>query len=185
MMWLRLAVSCRDRHTAQTVVGAERDDQHPHVALERAVEARARVSRRLSRDAGVHDLVGKSGAADALVQQGRIRDSRADAVAGRQAVAEADDAAHWIKCSAEALTASALSGDDAQKLEHQVRREQRGDLTGAVERRRDLDDVAADEGQAGQTADELLRFVAGQAAHLRRAGARREGGSTESMSNVM
>ena len=32
----------RDRNAAQPVVGAERDDEHAHVALERAIEARAR-----------------------------------------------------------------------------------------------------------------------------------------------
>src|SRR4051794_40690296 len=67
-----------------------------------------------------------------------------------------------------------LPRERAQEFEHQVRREQRRDLAGAVEYRRDFDDVAADQAQTGETAHELLRLMAGQAADLRRAGARRE-----------
>ena len=63
---------------------------------------------------------------------------------------------------------------DAEQLEHDVRREERGDLAGAVEDRGDFDDVAADEIQAGEPADELLRLVTREAADFRRAGARRE-----------
>ena len=42
-----------------------------------------------------------------------------------------------------------------KQLEHDIRSEQRGDLSRTVELRRDLDDVAADEVQAGEAADEL------------------------------
>ena len=38
----------------------------------------------------------------------------------------------------------------------------------------DLDDVAADQRETGEPANQLLRFVAGQAADFRRPGARRE-----------
>src|SRR5436309_7321519 len=64
----------------------------------------------------------------------------------------------------------------AEKLEHDIRREEGRDLTRTIERRRDLDDVAADEGETGETAYEPLRLVARQPAHFRRAGAGREGG---------
>ena len=56
---------------------------------------------------------------------------------------------------------------------------------GTVENRSDFDHVAADEVQAGELADQLLRFVAREAANL--AACRspaRSAGSTESMSNV-
>jgi len=36
MMWLRVRGQLRDRHTAQAIVGAEREHEHPDVALERA-----------------------------------------------------------------------------------------------------------------------------------------------------
>src|SRR5262249_59827877 len=57
------------------------------------------------------------------------------------------------------------AGHRAQEFEHQVRSENRCDLPGTVEERRHLDDVAADEPQAGETANQLLRVVARQAAH--------------------
>jgi hypothetical protein len=87
----------RDRHAAQAVVRAERDHQDANVPGERAIEPRAGVRRRVSRHSGVDDFIRKPGAADALVQQGRIGDGGSDAVAGRQAVAETDDASHVTK----------------------------------------------------------------------------------------
>ena len=94
MMWLRLAVSCATGTPRRPSLAPSATHEHPHVALERAIEARARVRRRLSRDAGVHDLVWKPGAAHPLMQQRGIRDGGSDAVTRRQAVAEADDASH-------------------------------------------------------------------------------------------
>src|SRR5437762_7285096 len=64
----------------------------------------------------------------------------------------------------------------AEEFEHQVRREKRRNLARTVEKRRDLDDVAADQLQAGQAANELLGLVARQAADFRRAGSGRERG---------
>ena len=77
-MWVRLAVSCGDRDSAQAVVRAERDHEHPDVALERAIEACARVRRRLSRDARVNDLIWKPGAAHSLMQDRGISGGGSD-----------------------------------------------------------------------------------------------------------
>ena len=65
---------------------------------------------------------------------------------------------------------------DTEQLEHDVRREERRDLAGAVEDRRDFDYVAADQIQAGERAHELLRLIAREAADLGRAGAGGERG---------
>ena len=52
-----VALHVGDRQTAKTVVGAELDDQNPHVALERPVETAEAAGRRVARHAGVDDLV--------------------------------------------------------------------------------------------------------------------------------
>ena len=44
-----------DRQSAQSVVGAERDNQHAHVALERPVEPPQSARGRVTGDAGVDD----------------------------------------------------------------------------------------------------------------------------------
>ncbi len=80
------------RQAAQAVVAAERDDQHPHVAVERPVEPRQSAGRRIAGDAGVHDLVIEPRRVETLLQQRRIRRGLGDAEAGGQAVAEHDDA---------------------------------------------------------------------------------------------
>src|SRR5579871_4460611 len=86
-------------------------------------------------------------------------------------------------CAAAAAARANRSGDTtislsvchgAQALEDEVCGQQRGNLTRPVVQRRHLDDVAADEREVAQSADELQRLVAGQPADLRRAGARRE-----------
>src|SRR5439155_2719225 len=56
----------------------------------------------------------------------------------------------------------------AQELEHQIRGQHRGNLSGPVVARRHFDDIAADERQRAEAAHEPLRFVARQAADLRR-----------------
>src|SRR4051812_38194673 len=61
-----------------------------------------------------------------------------------------------------------------QKFKHEVRRQQRGDLSRSVEWRRNLDDVAADECETAEAAHELLRFVTREAADLRGAGTGRK-----------
>jgi len=60
------------RHAAETVVDAEGDDQDAHVTLQRRLETVERVARRCARDAGVHDFEREAGAADSLVEEGRI-----------------------------------------------------------------------------------------------------------------
>ena len=89
----------RDRHAAQPVVHADRDDQHANVPLERAIEPRARVRGRVPGNAGVDHFVRKPGATHALMQQRGIGGGRSDPVTGSQAVAEADDPTHAIKDS--------------------------------------------------------------------------------------
>src|SRR5262245_43297819 len=55
-----------------------------------------------------------------------------------------------------------------EKLEHQVRCQDGSDLPGAVEERRHLYDVAADQLKAGKAANEPERFVAREPAYFRR-----------------
>ena len=61
-----------------------------------------------------------------------------------------------------AISRAILFCHRAQELEHQVRRQDRGDLTRTVVERRDFDNVAADQLQAGEATHETLRFVAGE-----------------------
>ena len=63
-------------------------------------------------------------------------------------------------------------GQHAQDLEHHRGADQRG-VAGWVERRRHLDDVAADEVETVEAADHALRLGRREAADLRRAGSRR------------
>src|SRR5207247_5796501 len=59
---------------------------------------------------------------------------------------------------------------EAHDLEHEIRREERRDLAGAVVERRDLHDVGPDEGLPGERAHERERLVRGEPADLGRAG---------------
>src|SRR5262249_56886390 len=56
-------------------------------------------------------------------------------------------------------------GEEAEDLEHHGGADERG-VAGGVEGRRDLDDVAADEVEALQAADQALRLARGEAADL-------------------
>ena len=62
----------------------------------------------------------------------------------------------------------------AQDLEQHLRAGMRG-VGGGIVLRRDLDDVAADDVEALQAAQDFQHFARGQPADFRRAGARREG----------
>src|SRR5262249_23092735 len=62
----------------------------------------------------------------------------------------------------------------AEEFEHQVRGQDGRDLARPVEERRHLDDVAADQLEACEPANQPLRLVAREAADFRRAGSRRE-----------
>src|SRR5262249_1960704 len=64
----------------------------------------------------------------------------------------------------------------AQELESEVGRQYRCNVTGAIEDWRDFNDVAANERQTRQPANQLESLVAGQPADLGRAGAGRERG---------
>ena len=81
-----------DGQAAQAVVGAELDDQDPHVAFERPVEAAQAARRRVARDAGVDDLVRIPLGVEPRLNQRRDRLFLRQAVARGEAVAEKHDA---------------------------------------------------------------------------------------------
>ena len=92
MIAARLRFSSSGGSAAQRVVAAERDDQHPDVALERPVEPAQSAGRRVAGHAGVDHLVVQPGCVDLLLQQRWVRLARREAEARGQAVAENDDA---------------------------------------------------------------------------------------------
>ena len=80
------------RQAAQPVVAAELDDQDADVAVERPVQPPQAAGRRIAGHAGVDDLEAEALAIDALLEPGREGLLAAQAVAGRDAVAEDDEA---------------------------------------------------------------------------------------------
>ena len=81
-----------ERQAAQPVVAAELDDQDADVAVEGPVEPSQAAGRGVARHAGVDDLEAEALAIDALLEAGREGLLAAQAVAGRDAVAEDDEA---------------------------------------------------------------------------------------------
>src|SRR5262245_50000004 len=71
---------------------------------------------------------------------------------------------------------AARYGQQAQELEEQVGGEERGDLGGSVELRRDLHEIEAGEVESPQAPNQAQGLVAGEAAHLRRPRGGRIGG---------
>ena len=59
----------RWRQASQAVVGAERHDQHAHVALERPVETPQTAGRRVTRNARVDHLVIEAGGREAAFEE--------------------------------------------------------------------------------------------------------------------
>ena len=80
------------RQAAQPVVAAELDDQDADVAVEGPVQPPQAAGRRIAGHAGVDDLEAEALAIDALLEPGREGLLAAQAVAGRDAVAEDDEA---------------------------------------------------------------------------------------------
>ena len=80
------------RQAAQPVVAAELDDQDADVAVEGPVQPPQAAGRRVAGHAGVDDLEAEALAIDALLEPGREGLLAAQAVAGRDAVAEDHEA---------------------------------------------------------------------------------------------
>ena len=87
-----VALDRRDRHAAQAVVAADREDDDLRVrARVRASKRTQRLAGRVASDAGVDHAVVAPVARDPLLKQGRVGFVRAQARAGGQAVAERHD----------------------------------------------------------------------------------------------
>ena len=81
-----------DRQAAQAVVGAERDDEDAHVALERPVEPAQAAGRRIAGDAGIDHLERVALLVELVLQERRDRTRlSSEAQPDGQAVAERDD----------------------------------------------------------------------------------------------
>ena len=81
----------RHRQSAQAVVGAERHNQDPHVAVERPVEPTQTAGGRVAGHAGVDDFEVVAGVVELPLQQRRIGLLLQEAESRGQAVAERDD----------------------------------------------------------------------------------------------
>ena len=84
----QIALQLGDRQTAQGVVPPECDDEDPHVAFERPIEAAQPARRGIARYPGVDDLERQSFGVEPFLEQGRIRFVGRESEAGRKAVAE-------------------------------------------------------------------------------------------------
>ena len=94
MMRLRLAVNCATGTPRNPSFAPSATISTRTSPASAAIEAAKRVGGRLSRHAGIHHFVRESCPAHHPMQQRWVRGSTSDAVAGGQAVAETNDAAH-------------------------------------------------------------------------------------------
>ena len=88
---LQICLHLPRRQSPQPIVGAERENQQPHIPFERPVRAAQSIGSRVARYTGVDDLERDSGVVQLALQHRRIRLISRDAEPGSEAVAECHD----------------------------------------------------------------------------------------------
>ena len=158
MMRLQVVFHLRRGKATKPVVGAERQDEQPHIAFERPVRAPQAIGRRVSRNAGVDHFERVAALLQLSLKQAPDRPAPRKSKPGRQAVAKHDDARRRRRCAGDAESRPAL-------------RRPEGGGSGAEPRRRKSPQAQGSKGEREPISSILLSYTAVGGHHRLSAGA--------------